>query len=76
LKIIDPLLRNDREISKYTRTVSRQQLGKQVPAATNRRATIEVLLETMFSTRSVPKVYQWDKFRASQLLIIGHFLLY
>jgi hypothetical protein len=32
------------------RTVSRQRLGKQFPAATNRRARIEVLLETAFST--------------------------
>jgi hypothetical protein len=30
----------------YTRTVSGRRLGKHVPAATNRRATIELLLET------------------------------
>jgi hypothetical protein len=35
------------------RTVSRQRLGKQVSAATDTYATIEVLLETVFSTRSV-----------------------
>jgi hypothetical protein len=30
----------------YTRGVSRQRLGNHVPAATNRHATNEVLLET------------------------------
>jgi hypothetical protein len=59
---IEPLLCNDREVRKYTRAVSRQRFGKQVPAAKNRRTAIEVLLETVFSIRSVPKVYQWDKF--------------
>jgi hypothetical protein len=29
---------------KYSRTISRQRLGKHVPAATNAQATIEVLL--------------------------------
>jgi hypothetical protein len=32
-----------------------QQLDKHVPAATDTLATIEVLLETVFSTRSVQK---------------------
>jgi hypothetical protein len=31
-------------MDKYTTEVSRQQLGKQVPAATNMQATIEVFL--------------------------------
>jgi hypothetical protein len=35
----------------------RQRLGKRVPATTNRRATIEVLLETSVSTWSVPRSY-------------------
>jgi hypothetical protein len=35
------------------RVVSRQRLGKHVPAVTDTHATIEVLLETVFSTRSV-----------------------
>jgi hypothetical protein len=33
-------------VGQYTRDVSRQRLGKHVPAATNRCETIEVLLET------------------------------
>jgi hypothetical protein len=49
------LLCNDREISKYTRDVSRQRLGKHVPAATDTHVTIEITLETLSSTRFV----QW-----------------
>jgi hypothetical protein len=45
----------DREIGEYSRDVSRQRLGKHIPAATNERATIQVLLQTGFSTRSVPR---------------------
>jgi hypothetical protein len=37
------------------RVVSRQRLGKHVPAATDTHKTIDVLLETVFSTRSVLK---------------------
>jgi hypothetical protein len=44
-----PLLANGSE----TTFVFRQRLGKHVPAATDTRATIEILLETVFSTRSV-----------------------
>jgi hypothetical protein len=33
--------------------ISRQLLGKHVPAAKDKHATIDVLLETVFSTRSV-----------------------
>jgi hypothetical protein len=40
------------------RTRYRQRLGKHAPAATNRRATIEILLETWFSTWSVPRSYK------------------
>jgi hypothetical protein len=36
-----------------TRAVSGQRLGKQVPVVTDAHETIEVLLETLFSTRSV-----------------------
>jgi hypothetical protein len=50
-----PLLCNDREIGKYTRAVSRQRLSKHVSAAKDTRSTIELLLETVFSTRSVQK---------------------
>jgi hypothetical protein len=35
--------------------VSRQRVGKHVPAATITHATIELLFETVFSTRSVEK---------------------
>jgi hypothetical protein len=41
-----PLLCYDREIGEHTTDVSRQRLGKHILAATNRRATKEVLLET------------------------------
>jgi hypothetical protein len=43
---IQPLLCDDCEIGEYTSDASRQRLVKHVPVATNRRATIEVLLET------------------------------
>jgi hypothetical protein len=45
------LLANDPE----TTFVSRKRLGKHVPAATDTLATIELLLETAFSTRSVQR---------------------
>jgi hypothetical protein len=38
--------------------VSRQRLGKNVPATTDTHVTIEVLLETVFSTRSVQRGYR------------------
>jgi hypothetical protein len=43
-----------------TTFVSRQRLGKHIPAATDKHATIEVLLETAFSTRSVRRGYEED----------------
>jgi hypothetical protein len=46
LSRVQPLLCDDRKIGEYTRSVSRQQLGKHFPEAKNRRATVEVLLET------------------------------
>jgi hypothetical protein len=49
-----PLLANGSE----TAFVSRQRLGKHVPAAMDTHATVEVLLETVFSTRSVQKSYK------------------
>jgi hypothetical protein len=42
------------------RAVSRQWLGTHVPAATGTHATIELLLETVFSTRSVQRIYKED----------------
>jgi hypothetical protein len=41
---VEWLLCDDRDIGEYTRDVSRQRLGKHVPAAKNRDATIETLL--------------------------------
>jgi hypothetical protein len=44
--------------------VSRQWIGKHVPAATNTHATIELLLETVFPTWSVQmgyKEYNWGE---------------
>jgi hypothetical protein len=49
-----PLLANGFE----TTFVSRQRLGKHVPAATDTHAIIEVLLETAFSARSVKSGYK------------------
>jgi hypothetical protein len=43
------------------RAVSRQRLGKHVPAATDTHARIEVLLETVFSTRCVQRAYKEDR---------------
>jgi hypothetical protein len=45
---------------KHIRAISKQCLGKHVPATTNRRATIEILLEKVYHTRSVPKAYKED----------------
>jgi hypothetical protein len=42
------------------RAVHGQRLGKHFPAATDAHATIEVLLETGFSTQSVPRGYKED----------------
>jgi hypothetical protein len=38
--------------------VSRQQISKYVPTATNTNTTIELLLETVFSARSVQNGYK------------------
>jgi hypothetical protein len=40
--------------------VSRQRIGKHVPTATNSQVAIELLLETVFSTRSVRRGYKGD----------------
>jgi hypothetical protein len=40
--------------------VSRQPIGKQVPAAMNKHATIQLLFETVFSARSVQSGYKED----------------
>jgi hypothetical protein len=38
--------------------VSTQRIGKHVPAATNTHTTIELLLETVFYTRSLQRGYK------------------
>jgi hypothetical protein len=43
-----------------TTFVSRQRLGENVPAATDKHVTMAVLLETMFSTRPVQRGYKED----------------
>jgi hypothetical protein len=53
LQRVQPLLSNDSEISKYTTAGSKQRLGKHVPKTTDTHATIQTILETMFSTQSV-----------------------
>jgi hypothetical protein len=52
--------RDERINNGVMQPVSRQRIGKNVPAATNTHSTIELLLETVFSTRSVQKVYKED----------------
>jgi hypothetical protein len=54
--------------------VSRQRIGKHVPAATNTNTTIELLLETAFSIRSVQSGYKednWDDPVSCQLWVEG-----
>jgi hypothetical protein len=59
-----PLLANSLE-----RTfVSRQRLGIHVPAATDKHATKEALLKTVFSTRSVQWGYKEDNWATKSLL--------
>jgi hypothetical protein len=44
-------------------SIASQRLGKHVPAATNMQATLDVLLETMFSIRSVQSGYKRRELR-------------
>jgi hypothetical protein len=46
--------------SSKTILLSGEQLGTHVPLATDTHATIEVLLETVFSTQSVQRGYKED----------------
>jgi hypothetical protein len=48
--------------------VSRQRPGKYAPAATDTHATLELLLETAFSIRSVERGYNGDKRSKKRLL--------
>jgi hypothetical protein len=51
-----PLLANGSE----TTFMSRKRLGKHVPAATDKHAKLEALLETVFYTQSVQMGYEED----------------
>jgi hypothetical protein len=59
-----PLLTNGSETTFF----SRQQLSKQFTAAMDTHATIEVLLETGFSTRSVQRGYKEDNWATESVL--------
>jgi hypothetical protein len=55
------LLGNRYLLNKYTQPSLNNAFGnKYVPTATNPHATIEELLETVYSTRSVPRCYKQD----------------
>jgi hypothetical protein len=47
----------DRIMEPEETSITRQRLSKHVPAATNTQATIEELLEAMFSVGSAPRLY-------------------
>lgn len=51
---------HDCKTGKYTRPIYRQRLGKHVPRATVRQTTMEVLLETGFSTSSMLTCCDWE----------------
>jgi hypothetical protein len=56
----------ERSCMKMCSAVLRQLFGKHVPAVTDTHATIEVLLETGFSTQFVPRSYKeenWSNHR-------------
>jgi hypothetical protein len=54
-------------MSKYARAISRQRFGKHVSAAADTHATIEVLLETMFSIRCKGVIWRTTEARIAQL---------
>jgi hypothetical protein len=62
-----PLLANGSE----TTFVSRQRLGKHISAETDSHATIEVLLETVSSTRSVQRGYKEDSWGNEVSSVLG-----
>jgi hypothetical protein len=54
--------------------ISRQQISKHIPAAMKTHTTIELLLETVFSTQSVQSGYTEDNWVdpfSCQLLVEG-----
>jgi hypothetical protein len=73
---VEPLLRNDREISKYTRAISRQRLCKHVPAATDTNATmVQQQRNGVFCVVHAEMLYNWDglgqlvSFKSAQLKV-------
>jgi hypothetical protein len=57
--------------------IARQRRGKHVSAATNQHATIEGVLEAVFSVWSVPRLYSEDqREKLVTLHKLGHDLLY
>jgi hypothetical protein len=59
-RIVEPEKQPLQGNASETAFVSRQRLGKHVPAAAGMLATIEVLLEKVFSTRFVQRGYKED----------------
>jgi hypothetical protein len=60
LQPVQPLLCNMLINNGVMQPVSRQRIDKHVPAAINTHTTIELLSETVFSTRSVQSGYKKD----------------
>jgi hypothetical protein len=60
LRRLPPFLCNKRINNGVMQPVSRQRIGKHVPAATNTHITIELLLKRVFSVRSVHSGYNDD----------------
>jgi hypothetical protein len=50
---------------------ARERLGKHVSAATDTHATMEVLLEKVFFTRSMPRCYNRNGLESNAQLIGG-----
>jgi hypothetical protein len=60
VKHVQPLLCNRRLNNGEPLPVSRQRIGKHLPVKTNTYKTVELLLETVFSTQSVQIGYKED----------------
>jgi hypothetical protein len=76
---VQPLLCNRRIKNGVMQLVSRQQISKHVPTATNTNTTIESLLETVLSTWSVQNAYKednWGNLMSSQLTEVESSILH
>jgi predicted hydrolase (HD superfamily) len=47
----------------HSTAIAKQRRSKHVSSAMNQHSTIEEMLETVLSTQTIPRGYQWDKFR-------------